>query len=121
MGYCCRIFTPVQPVYSAASVRDFLSGALKRVMNSFNSGLFCPQEPDLFRSVYHSLLDEGDEYFHLADFQSYIETQDKIGEEFKRRPAWARKAVLNVARIGKFSSDRTIREYAREIWNIESV
>jgi glycogen phosphorylase len=94
---------------------------LKRVMNSFNSGLFCPQEPDLFRSVYHSLLDEGDEYFHLADFQSYIETQDKIGEEFKRRPAWARKAVLNVARIGKFSSDRTIREYAREIWNIESV
>jgi starch phosphorylase len=94
---------------------------LKRVMNSFNSNLFCPQEPDLFSSIYHSLLDHGDEYFHLADLQSYIEAQDKVGEEFKRRAVWARKAILNVARIGKFSSDRTIREYAREIWNIESV
>jgi glucan phosphorylase len=94
---------------------------LERVMNSFNSNLFCPEEPDLFSSIYQSLLDHGDEYFHLADLQSYIEAQDKVGEEFKRPAVWARKAILNVARIGKFSSDRTIREYAREIWNIESV
>ena len=95
--------------------------SVRRVMDSFNSDLFCPQEPGLFNWIYHAVLDHGDEYFHLADLPSYIEVQEKAGAEFKHPAVWARKAILNVARIGKFSSDRTIREYAREIWNIESV
>jgi starch phosphorylase len=95
--------------------------SVRRLMDSFNSNLFCPQEPGLFSWIYQGILDHGDEYFHLADLPSYIEAQEKAGAEFKKPAVWARKAILNVARIGKFSSDRTIREYAREIWNIESV
>jgi glycogen phosphorylase len=95
--------------------------SIRRLMDSFNSNLFCPQEPGLFSWIYQTILDHGDEYFHLADLPSYIEAQEKAGAEFKNPAVWARKAILNVARIGKFSSDRTIREYAREIWNIESV
>jgi glycogen phosphorylase len=95
--------------------------SVRRLMDSFNSNLFCPQEPGLFSWIYQAILDHGDEYFHLADLPSYIEAQEKAGAEFKNPAVWARKAILNVARIGKFSSDRTIREYAREIWNIESV
>lgn len=95
--------------------------SVRRLMDSFNSNLFCPQEPGLFSWIYQAILDHGDEYFHLADLPSYIEAQGKAGAEFKNPAVWARKAILNVARIGKFSSDRTIREYAREIWNIESV
>jgi starch phosphorylase len=93
----------------------------KRLMDSFNSNLFCPQEPGLFSWIHQAILDHGDEYFHMADLPSYIEAQEKAGAEFKNLAVWARKAILNVARIGKFSSDRTIREYAREIWNIEKV
>ena len=59
-------------------------------------------------------------YFHLADFESYCETQKKIELEFHDKDKWAKMALLNVARIGKFSSDRTISEYAKEIWNIKS-
>jgi glycogen phosphorylase len=95
--------------------------SVRRLMDSFNSDLFCPQEPGLFSWIYQAILDHGDKYFHLADLPSYIEAQEKAGAEFKSPAVWARKAILNLARIGKFSSDRTIREYAREIWNIESV
>jgi len=94
------------------------SPALKRVMEAFVSPLFCPQEPGLFNWIHRALLD-CDEYFHLADLPSYIAAQEKAGAEFKSLAVWARKAILNVARIGKFSSDRTISEYARDIWKIE--
>ena len=87
-------------------------------MDSFKSDLFCPGEPDLFAWIYQSILADGDEYFHLADLSRYIEAQLKAGEEFQHSAIWSRKAILNVARIGKFSSDRTIREYAKEIWDI---
>ena len=94
------------------------SPSLKRVMEAFVSPLFCPQEPGLFHWIYQALLDR-DEYFHLADLPSYIAAQEKADEEFQSPAVWARKAILNVARIGKFSSDRTILEYARDIWNID--
>ena len=87
-------------------------------MEAFVSPLFCPQEPGLFNWIHRALLDH-DEYFHLADLPSYIAAQEKAGAEFKSLAVWARKAILNVARIGKFSSDRTILEYARDIWKIE--
>jgi starch phosphorylase len=81
--------------------------------------MFCADEPGLFQWIYRSLL-EKDQYFLLADLPSYIEAQLEVGREFKNQAAWTRKAILNVARIGKFSSDRTIKEYAGEIWNIQS-
>jgi len=94
---------------------------LKRVMDALSSDLFCRDEPGLFDWIYNSILDNGDYYFHLADLPSYIEAQERVGLEFNQAEMWARKAILNVARVGKFSSDRTILEYAKEIWGIESV
>ena len=96
------------------------SSDIKRAMDSFRSDAFCPKEPGLFNCIYESLLLNGDVYFHLADFESYVETQEKIEYEFTDKAEWTKKAVLNVARIGKFSSDRTISEYAKEIWRIKS-
>jgi starch phosphorylase len=97
------------------------NSSVKRIIDAFDSGLFCPQEPGLFRWITRSLLDHGDVYFHLADLPAYLETQDRVGAEFGHPAAWASKAILNVARIGRFSSDRTVREYARDIWKIGRV
>jgi glycogen phosphorylase len=94
--------------------------AIKRVMDALNSNLFCPFEPGLFTWIYQAIMDYGDEFFHLADMPSYLEVQEQVGREFSDTPTWATKAILNVARIGKFSSDRTVREYARDIWHIKS-
>lgn len=63
----------------------------------------------------------GDEYFHLADFPPYIEAHEKADSENNEQPIWTRKSILNVARTGKSSSDRTIQEYAREIWELERI
>ena len=92
--------------------------ATKRVLDALNSDRFCPGEPGLFRWIFESLLNGGDEYFHLADFPSYLKAQRQAGTEYQDVPLWTRKAILNVARTGKFSSDRTIAEYARDIWGI---
>jgi starch phosphorylase len=89
-------------------------------MDALNSNLFCPFEPGLFNWIYQAIMDYGDEYFHLADLPSYLEVHEQVGGEFNDPPTWARKAIWNVARIGKFSSDRTVREYARDIWHIRS-
>ncbi|MDY6990151.1 MAG: glycogen/starch/alpha-glucan phosphorylase [Thermodesulfobacteriota bacterium] len=97
------------------------SAVIKRVMDALNSNRFCPNEPGLFNWIFKAILDGGDEYFHLADLESYIKTHDRAAEEYKNTEIWARKAILNVARMGKFSSDRTIREYAKEIWKVRPV
>ncbi len=94
---------------------------LHRVMDSLASDRFCPEEHGLFRWIVDELLDRGDRYFHMADLSSYIETGHKAETDYQNPSAWAVKAVLNVARTGFFSSDRTIREYARDIWNIQSL
>jgi starch phosphorylase len=91
---------------------------LKRVLDELASDRFCPEEPGLFRWIRDVLLNR-DSYFLLADFASYIDTQGKIAGEYMQPAVWTRKAILNVARIGTFSSDRTIREYSREIWHVE--
>ncbi|HUY25806.1 MAG TPA: glycogen/starch/alpha-glucan phosphorylase [Candidatus Binataceae bacterium] len=91
---------------------------LKRVLDEIASDRFCPGEPGLFRWVRDSLLSR-DEYFLLADFASYIDTQSEISDQYQQPELWNRKAVLNLARIGKFSSDRAVTEYARDIWHIE--
>jgi len=92
---------------------------IKRVMDSFKSDALCQKEPGMFNWIYESLVHNGDVYYHLADFESYAETQKKIELEFTNKSKWTKKAILNVARIGKFSSDRTISEYAKDIWGIK--
>ena len=92
---------------------------LQRVVDAFTSSLFCPHEPGLFAWIAQTLLDDGDRYFHLPDLLSYLDMQQVVGTDFTRPALWARKAILNVARIGKFSSDRTVLEYARDIWQVQ--
>jgi starch phosphorylase len=94
---------------------------VKRIFDAFASDLLCPDEPGLLRWINESVLDHGDVYFHVADLPAYIDLQHRVAEEFGRPATWAAKAILNVARIGRFSSDRTVAEYARDIWQINSV
>ncbi len=94
------------------------SPAIRRVIDSLRSNRFCEQEPDLFRPIHERLMQPGEEYFHIADFESYAATHLRAAREYTDKKLWARKAILNVARIGKFSSDRTVMEYARDIWDI---
>jgi len=89
-----------------------------RVMDTFRGDRFCPREPGLFRWVFDRILNEGDYYFHLPDFLHYIESQGQVNRDYQDQSLWARKAIINVARMGKFSSDRTIREYGRDIWGV---
>ncbi len=89
-----------------------------RVMDTFRDDRFSPREPGLFRWVFDRILNEGDYYFHLPDFLHYIESQGQVDRDYQDQSLWARKAILNVARMGKFSSDRTIREYGRDIWGV---
>jgi len=80
---------------------------------------FSMREPGVFQPLVRSLLEQGDSYMILADLRAYIRTQERVDAAYKDRSGWIRKAILNVARAGKFSSDRTIREYASEIWHVE--
>ncbi len=91
----------------------------RRAADAFLSNVFCPGEPGLFEWIFRTLLDPKDEQFHLADFPAYLEAYERAAKAFRDPPRWARMSILNVARIGKFSSDRTVAEYAREIWNIK--
>ena len=94
---------------------------IRRVMDSLVDGTFAPDNPELFRGVFNSLLgsDRSDEYFVLKDFASYAEAQERLERIYKNKDEWSRMAVINTAKSGKFSSDRTIREYAKEIWNLK--
>jgi starch phosphorylase len=91
---------------------------VKEVMDALASDRFCASEHGLFRWIFDELVHRGDKYYHIADFPGYVEVQDEISGEFLKDEIWCRKAILNVARIGKFSSDRTVLEYARDIWQI---
>ena len=82
---------------------------------------FCPDEPGVFEAIRNTLLVHGDYFMHLADIQSYARTQTAVGDLYRDEGAWTRKAVLNVAHSGKFSSDRTISEYADDIWKVKAV
>jgi starch phosphorylase len=92
---------------------------LQRVVNSLRGDRFCQKEPGLFDWIHEMLLSAHEQFFHLADLPSYLEAHRRAGELFLKQEDWARKAILNVARSGRFSSDRTIREYADNIWHIQ--
>lgn len=107
-----RSYNPREIYHKDATVR--------RVVDCLASNLFCPDEPGLFRWIVDELLDRGDRYFHLADLSSYIEASHRAEKDYREPDVWTAKSILNVARTGFFSSDRTIAEYARDIWNIGS-
>jgi starch phosphorylase len=90
-----------------------------RLVNAIDSGTFCPREPGLHGWVKERLFDEHDDYVHLADFFDYLAAHARAGEVYADSERWTEMAILNVARIGRFSSDRTVREYAQEIWALE--
>jgi starch phosphorylase len=91
---------------------------VKRIFDALDSDRFCPDESGLFRWIGESVLDRGDAYFHAADLPAYLDTQRRVAEEFGHPASWVTKAILNVSRTGRFSSDRTVAEYARDIWKI---
>lgn len=93
---------------------------LKYAIDRLAEGAFSPEEPQRYRDIVNTLLD-SDHYQLLADYADYVATQDKVDELYRKPAAWTRSAILNVAGMGGFSSDRTIREYASEIWGVEPV
>ena len=94
---------------------------IKRIVDCFGSNLFCSREPGLFDWIAEDLLDENDEYFHMADLPSYLEAQEEASAAFCDRERWTSMSIFNVARVGRFSSDRVVAEYAREIWDLKAV
>jgi len=92
---------------------------LKLALDQIRLGHFSPEEPHRFYDIFHTLVDWGDHYMVLADFASFDKTQSEVDLKFRDKEAWTKSAIENVAGMGIFSSDRTIAEYAREIWHVE--
>jgi len=107
--------------YSGYNAREYYHKniELRKVLEMIDSGFFSPEQPDLFAPIVKSLLDHGDQYMLLADFDAYIKCQETVSATYLDTEKWTTMAILNVARMGKFSSDRTITEYADDIWNIK--
>jgi starch phosphorylase len=94
---------------------------LKQTLEMLREGYFSPEDRDRYRSVFDNLTKHGDHYRLLADYASYVACQDQVGALFSDPVAWTQKAILNVAGMGQFSSDRTIAQYAKTIWNVVPV
>ena len=92
---------------------------IRRAIDLIERDFFNMMEPGIFKPVIDSLLSGGDQYMLLADLRAYIETQERVDAAYQDQAAWDRKAIINVARAGKFSSDRAIQQYASEIWRLE--
>ena len=93
---------------------------VRQVLTQLVNGFYSPENPELFRALYDALL-EKDTYFTLLDFDSYKEAHNRIDAAYRDEQHWARTAMLQTASAGKFSSDRTIEEYAKEMWHLEKV
>lgn len=93
---------------------------VREVLMQMINGFYSNDNPDLFRPLYDSLL-QRDQYFILKDFDSYVKAQQKVDEAYRNESRWAKMAMLNTACSGKFTSDRTIEQYAKEIWNLEKI
>ena len=103
-----------------------IDGDIRAVLTQLVDGTYSPENPELFREIYNSLLERNggepaDQYFILKDFRSYEEAQKRVEQAYRDEEGWARKAMLNTAKCGKFSSDRTIEEYVEDIWHLERI
>lgn len=99
---------------------------IRKVLMQLINGFYAPNDPDMFREIYDSLLntnssDRADTYFILKDFRPYMEAQKKVEEAYRDEQGWAKSAILNTACSGKFTSDRTIQQYVDEIWHLDKV
>ncbi len=94
---------------------------LRHVLNMIGQGYFSPEQPDLFQPIVDALTRGGDRYLLLADYASYVACQERIEALYRDPREWTRRAILNVAGMGRFSIDRTVREYAEEIWQVRAV
>jgi starch phosphorylase len=95
---------------------------LRRAIDQIRDGFFSREDPHLFQSIFEALLGSGrDNYLVLADYGSYINCQERVGETYRHPLEWTKKSILNVAHMGKFSTDRTIKDYADEIWGLKPV
>ena len=99
---------------------------IRKVLTQLVDGFYSPQDSELFRDIYNSLLntqvtEHADTYFVLKDFADYANAQKKVEEAYRDKNGWAKKAILNVAHVGKFSSDRTIQEYVDDIWHLDKI
>jgi starch phosphorylase len=94
---------------------------LRRALDMIRMGAFNPDAADLFASIAHSLLEGGDRYLVLADYRAYVACQEQVALAYRDPGAWTRRSVLNTARMGPFSSDRSVRQYAEEIWGVDPI
>ena len=94
---------------------------LKQCLDMIGNGFFSVEEADRYSPIFNNLTHHGDHYLLLADYASYIATQDRVSQLYLEKDEWTRRAILNVANMGKFSSDRTILEYAEKVWNVKGV
>ena len=100
---------------------------IRKVLMQLVNGYYSPDDPERFRDIYNSLLNKqsaggiADQYFILKDFRSYCEAHDAVDQKYRDQEAWMRSVILNIANAGKFSSDRTIEEYVREIWHLDKL
>jgi starch phosphorylase len=105
------------PVYRP---EEYLANrAVRRIVDTISAGHFSRGDKEIFRPIVAKLTSARDEYVHLADLEPYIDTQRRVDEAYLDRREWSLKSLRNIARMGKFSSDRTISEYARDIWRIK--
>jgi len=91
------------------------------VLTQIGTGTFSPDEPTRYRDLLDSLINFGDHYQVLADYRSYVDCQDRVDELYRQPEEWTIRTMHNIANMGYFSSDRTIQEYADEIWHIKPV
>ena len=94
---------------------------LQKVLNMIRDGFFSPSNPTQFSSVVDTIFNSGDQYMILSDYSSYVNCQERVSAAYQDKDLWDRMSILNTINMGKFSSDRTIREYAREIWGVKPV
>jgi glycogen phosphorylase len=92
---------------------------LREAIDMISGGVFSRGQPELFAPIVRALLDWGDHYMLLADYADYVACQERVGHTFADKEKWTRMSILNVARMGRFSSDRTIRDYAEQIWGVK--
>ena len=99
---------------------------VRQVLMQLINGYYAPENPELFRDLYNSLLNtlstsRADTYFILKDFRAYAEAQNRVEAAYRDEKWWAKAAIKNISNVGKFSSDRTIQDYVDEIWHLDKI